>query len=82
MRVDPPVITAGQPFEVVVTDRDAQAAVISLGGVSTQPIYAEARERDGRLTATLRMPAGADCGNKLLTVEGDVTAEAYVAVRE
>jgi len=27
------------------------------------------------------VPADAKCGNKLLSVEGDVSAEAYVAVR-
>jgi hypothetical protein len=54
---------------------------VSLAGASSQPLFVMARRSGGRLTARLRMPSGATCGNKLLSVEGDVSAEAYVAVR-
>jgi hypothetical protein len=36
--------------------------------------------RGGALEAKIRMPAYATCGNKLLEIEGDISAEAYVGV--
>ena len=81
IRVEPPVVAAGQEFRVIVDDRDADEALVSLGGVSDDPIFAEARAQGDSLAVTLRVPADAKCGNKLLSVEGDVSAEAYVAVR-
>jgi hypothetical protein len=54
---------------------------VQLAGVTDVPIRAPARPIGGRLRATIRMPARADCGNKLITVEGDVAGEAYVGVR-
>jgi hypothetical protein len=58
-----------------------KTADVSLTGVASKPILAQGREQGGRLTATLEMPGYASCGNKLLEVEGDVSAEAYVGVR-
>jgi hypothetical protein len=81
VRIEPNPVDAGATFDVVITDRRAEVAVVSLAGVSDVPIRADARRRGGRLVATLRMPAAASCGNKLVTVEGDLAAQAYVAVR-
>lgn len=81
VRVSPAVVRPGDAFTVTVTDRDAEEAAVSLAGASSQPVFVVAARSGGRLTAELRMPRGASCGNKLLSVEGDVSAEAYVAVR-
>jgi hypothetical protein len=81
VRIDPNPVDAGARFDVVVIDPSAQVAVVSLAGVSDEPIRADAEKRGVALVATLRMPAGASCGNKLVTVEGDVSVQAYVAVR-
>jgi len=81
IRVEPPVVAAGEEFRVIVEDPDADEALVSLGGVSDDPIFAEARAQGDGLAVKLRVPADASCGNKLLNVEGDVSGEAYVAVR-
>lgn len=78
--VKPKFVKPGQSFAVIITDPSARVADVSLTGVSTQPIMASAKPVGGRLTATLRVPPGASCGNKLVTVEGDVSAQAYVGV--
>ena len=80
VKVKPAIVKAGQSFTVVVTDPSAHVATISLAGVAPKPIQANARETSGHLEATLKMPGYASCGNKLLEVEGDVSAEAYVGV--
>lgn len=81
VRIEPNPVDAGATFQVVIGDPRAEVAVASLAGVSDEPIRAEARRQGGRLVATLVMPASASCGNKLVTVEGDLAAQAYVAVR-
>jgi hypothetical protein len=78
--VRPAIVRSGQSFTVTVTDSSAKVAVVSLAGVAPKPIQASATMRGGRLVATLKMPSYASCGNKLLEVEGDVSAEAYVGV--
>jgi hypothetical protein len=80
VKVRPAIVKPGQTFAVVVTDPSAKVALVSLAGVAPKPIQSNASARSGRLTATLRMPSYATCGNKLLEVEGDVSAEAYVGV--
>ena len=67
-------------FTVTVTDRSVKVADVSLTGVSSTPITAHGVGADDGLAARLRMPRSASCGNKLLEVEGDVSAEAYVGV--
>jgi hypothetical protein len=57
-----------------------KVAVVTLTGVARKPIQVDAHEQQGRLTARLEMPGYAECGNKLLEVEGDLSAEAYVGV--
>jgi hypothetical protein len=81
VEVEPPVIAPGESFTVTVTDESARAALVQLAGVADEPIEAEATRSAGRLRATIRMPARVTCGNKLVIVEGDVSAEAYVGVR-
>ena len=78
--VDPAIVKPGQAFTVTVTDRSVKVADVSLTGVSSTPITAHGVGADDGLAARLRMPRGASCGNKLLEVEGDVSAEAYVGV--
>src|SRR5207302_8811525 len=78
--VRPAIVKSGQSFTVTVTDKSAKVAVVSLAGVAPKPIQASATIRGGRLAAPLKMPSYASCGNKLLEVEGDVSAEAYVRV--
>jgi hypothetical protein len=73
-------VKPGQSFTVTVTDRSAKVARVTLTGVAATPITADAAGADGGLAARLRMPGDAACGNKLLEVEGDVSAEAYVGV--
>jgi hypothetical protein len=80
VRVKPGVVKPGQSFAVTITDPSAKVAIVSLTGVSTNPIQSNATEQGGKLTATLKMPGYATCGNKLLEVEGDLSAEAYVGV--
>jgi len=80
VKVDPPVVKPGQSFVVLVTDRSAKVAQVTLTGVSATPIVANGVGADGGLAARLKMPAGASCGNKLLEIEGDLSAEAYVGV--
>jgi len=78
--VKPAVVKPGQSFAVTITDPSAKVALVSLAGVAPKPIQSNASEQGGRLTATLKMPGYATCGNKLLEIEGDLSAEAYVAV--
>jgi hypothetical protein len=80
VRVKPAIVKPGQSFAVIVTDPSAKVALVSLAGVAPKPIQSNASEQNGKLTATLKMPSYATCGNKLLEVEGDVSAEAYVGV--
>jgi hypothetical protein len=78
--VKPAIVKPGQSFTVTVTDPSAKVAVVSLAGVAPKPIQASAKPNDDHVAATLKMPSYASCGNKLLEVEGDVSAEAYVGV--
>ena len=78
--VKPNVVKPGQSFAVTITDPSAKVAIVSLAGVAPKPIQQNASEQGGKLTATLKMPGYATCGNKLLEVEGDLSAEAYVGV--
>jgi hypothetical protein len=78
--VKPKVVKPGQSFAVTITDPSAKVAIVSLAGVAPKPIQQNASEQSGKLTATLKMPGYATCGNKLLEVEGDLSAEAYVGV--
>lgn len=78
--VKPKVVKPGQSFAVTVTDPSARVAIVSLAGVAPKPIQQNASEQGGKLTATLKMPGYATCGNKLLEIEGDLSAEAYVGV--
>jgi hypothetical protein len=80
VKLDPPIVKPGQSFAVIITDPRAKVALVNLAGVAPKPIQANAKERGGKLVATLRMPGYAGCGNKLVTVEGDVSAQAYVGV--
>ncbi len=80
VKVDPPVVKPGQSFTVTVTDRSVRVADVSLTGVSSTPIVAHGVAADDGIAARLKMPAGASCGNKLLEIEGDLSAEAYVGV--
>ena len=75
--VQPDVVAPGERFTVRVTKPGAREVLVSLAGASDQPVSATG-DASG---VTLTMPAGASCGNKLLTIEGDVSALAYVAVR-
>ncbi len=81
VQVSPAVVRPGERFTVTITDPEAGEAAVGLAGASTEPVFEQAERSGGRLRARLRVPRGASCGNKLLTVEGDLTAEAYVAVR-
>lgn len=78
--VRPAVVKPGQVFTVRITAKNVQVAVVSLAGVSRIPIQANAKPQNGNLVATIKMPAGAGCGNKLLEIEGDMTAEAFIGV--
>jgi hypothetical protein len=78
--VKPKVVKAGQSFAVTITDPKAKVALVSLAGVAPKPIQSNAKEQGGKLTATLKMPSYATCGNKLIEVEGDLSAQAYVGV--
>jgi hypothetical protein len=80
VKVEPAVVKPGQSFTVTVTDRSAKVADVTLTGVATTPILAHGVAADDGLAARLKMPSYATCGNKLLEVEGDVSAEAYVGV--
>jgi hypothetical protein len=80
VKVEPPVVKPGQSFTVLVTDRSAKVAQVTLTGVSSTPIVANGVGADEGLAAHLKMPAGVSCGNKLLEIEGDLSAEAYVGV--
>lgn len=80
VKVLPAIVRPGQRFNVIVTDPHANVALVSLAGVAPKPIEANARRQGHNLTATVQMPSSASCGNKLLEIEGDVSAEAYVAV--
>lgn len=82
VKVKPRVVKPGQSFEVFITNPNVKVAQVSLAGVSTKPIESTATERAGELVATLKMPAGAACGNKLIEIEGDISAEAYVGVTD
>jgi hypothetical protein len=80
VKVDPAIVKPGQTFRVTVTDRRVKVADVSLTGVSSTAITAHAVGADEGMAARLKMPRGASCGNKLLEVEGDLSAEAYVGV--
>ena len=80
LKLDPSIVKPGQSFSVTITDPRAKVALVNLAGVAPKPIQANATEQSGKLTATLKMPGYASCGNKLVTVEGDVSAQAYVGV--
>jgi hypothetical protein len=80
VKVEPPVVKPGKSFTVLVTDRSVRVAHVTLTGVSATPITADGVAADEGLVARLKMPASAGCGNKLLEIEGDVSAEAYVGV--
>jgi hypothetical protein len=80
IKVQPKVVKPGQSFAVTITDPSVKVALVSLAGVAPKPIQVSATEQNGKLTATLKMPGYAACGNKLLEVEGDLSAEAYVGV--
>lgn len=81
VEVEPEVVEPGDGFSVTIAEPSARVAIVSLTGVTTEPIVVRAQPADEGLVAALTMPESADCGNKLLTVEGDVSAEASVAVR-
>jgi hypothetical protein len=76
----PKVVKPGQSFAVTITDPNAKVALVSLAGVAPKPIQSNAKEQGGKLTAILKMPSYATCGNKLIEVEGDLSAQAYVGV--
>jgi hypothetical protein len=78
--VKPAVVKPGQSFTVTITAKNVHVAVVSLAGVSLKPIQANAKPAGGNLVATLTMPARAGCGNKLLDIEGDIAAEAFIGV--
>jgi hypothetical protein len=78
--VKPAVVKPGESFTVTITAKNVHVAVVSLPGVSHVPLQANAKPRNGDLVATLKMPAHAGCGNKLLEIEGDITAEAFIGV--
>jgi hypothetical protein len=80
VKLDPAIVKPGQSFAVTITDPSAKVALVNLAGVAPKPIQSNATEQGGKLTAKLEMPAYATCGNKLVTVEGDVSAQAYVGV--
>jgi hypothetical protein len=80
IEVRPAIVKPGQSFTVVVTDPTVKVALVSLAGVAPKPIQAPAITRGGHVAATLEMPGYASCGNKLLEIEGDLSAEAYVGV--
>jgi hypothetical protein len=80
VRLDPAIVKPGQSFAVTITDPSAKVALVNLAGVAPKPIQSNATEQGGKLTATLKMPGYASCGNTLVTVEGDVSAQAYVGV--
>lgn len=74
--VEPEIVMPGERFTVGVTEPGAREILVSLAGASDQPVSASG-DASG---VTLTMPEGATCGNKLLTIEGDASALAYVAV--
>jgi hypothetical protein len=80
VKVEPPVVKPGQSFTVLVTDRSVKEVQVTLTGVSATPITAKGVGADEGIAARLKMPASASCGNKLLEIEGDLSAEAYVGV--
>jgi hypothetical protein len=82
VKVEPPVVKPGQSFTVLVTDRHVKVVQVTLTGVSATPIVANGVGADDGIAARLKMPASATCGNKLLEIEGDLSAEAYVGVSE
>jgi hypothetical protein len=53
---------------------------VTITGVASKPIQVEGHDTGNGVAARLTMPGYASCGNKLLEVEGDLSAEAYVAV--
>lgn len=80
VKLAPSIVRPGQSFTVTITDRSARTALVNLAGVAPKPIQSNAKEQGGKLVAALKMPGYATCGNKLVTVEGDVSAQAYVGV--
>ena len=80
VKVQPAIVKPGQSFIVTVTEPGARVADVTLAGVSPTPILVKGAVRSGALEAKIRMPSYATCGNKLLEIEGDISAEAYVGV--
>ncbi len=80
VKVQPAIVKPGQSFTVTVTEPGARVADVTLAGVAAQPILVKGAVRSGALEAKIRMPTYASCGNKLLEIEGDISAEAYVGV--
>lgn len=80
VKVEPAIVKPGQTFKVTVTDPGVKMAQVTLTGVSSRPIIANGVLRTGVTQALIRMPTYAGCGNKLLEIEGDLSAEAYVGV--
>ena len=78
--VQPKVVSPGQTFTVTITAKNARVAVVSLPGITRIPLQVNAKPQNGKLVATLKMPKSATCGNKLLEIEGDLTAEAFIGV--
>jgi hypothetical protein len=78
VNVEPKIVKPGGSFTVFVTE--GHEAIVNLTGIVDRPISAKAKPSGRVLRADLTMPRNAGCGNKLITVEGDVSAEAYVGV--
>jgi hypothetical protein len=78
--VQPKVVKPGQTFTVTITAKNVHVAVVSLPGITRVPLQVNAKPQNGKLVATLKMPERAGCGNKLLEIEGDITAEAFIGV--
>jgi hypothetical protein len=78
VEVEPKIVKPGQSVTVTITE--GNAAIVNLTGISDEPISAPAMRIGDELRAVLLVPRNAGCGNKLITVEGDVSAEAYIGV--
>ncbi|MBA3300333.1 MAG: hypothetical protein H0T15_00560 [Thermoleophilaceae bacterium] len=76
--VRPSIVEPGQRFEVRVVG--VSEARVNLAGVSDKPFGAEAKPDGNDAVASLTMPANAPCGNKLITVEGEISDQASIAV--
>lgn len=76
--VKPLIVEPGNRIEVRV--KGAQEARVSIAGVIDEPLVAVAKPDGDDAVAILTMPASAKCGNKLITVEGDLSGQASVGV--